>query len=488
VTGDEVVSAVLARETERVAAALRAGADADRPNEYGTTPLYCASVQGYHEIVRLLLEYGADPNLPGGGEDEGLPLCAAASWDHWETVQALLDGGADPDRAEGGGWTPLLWAAARGHLRSADLLLDAGARTGLADTHGATPLTLAAAYGAYGVAASLLDHGADPGRAGRDGATPLQIARAGIGSDVESELRELVSGGDRVVVVTRSHAADGTELISVEGRSPEGGGREASRQRGHAAIASLLEQALDVRPPVAELIGRAVAFREVDEDGETWWQVVRELQSRDDEATFAALIELCGAADPREREFAVDTLAQFGAASTRPYPERSLPVLRAMAPGEHDPGVLGSLLSAFGHHGDEGALPEVLDIIARTEGAHGAAAPIALAAVLPEDDKAGLAVLIGLTRDTSAEVRDWATTGLAGLAADTGQIRDALAARLCDEDLPTVAEAARGLAARGDRRAMDGVHRVLADSDDDYARALAVEAAEELGLEITEAP
>lgn len=79
-----------------------------------------------------------------------------------------------------------------------------------------------------------------------------------------------------------------------------------------------------------------------------------------------------------------------------------------------------------------------------------------------------------MTEDPDAEVRDWATMGLAGLAQDSEPIRDALAARLDDEDLNTVAEATRGLATRGDARAQRGADRVLAESDedDDYVRDL----------------
>ena len=79
-----------------------------------------------------------------------------------------------------------------------------------------------------------------------------------------------------------------------------------------------------------------------------------------------------------------------------------------------------------------------------------------------------------MTEDSDEEVREWATMGLAGLPEDTEQIRDALAARLDDEDLNTVAEATRGLAVRDDGRAQRGADRVLAESDedDDYIRDL----------------
>ncbi|MBX6382297.1 MAG: ankyrin repeat domain-containing protein [Microbispora sp.] len=468
----------------------------------GTTPLYRAAVGGHHDIVRLLLEHGADPNRPSGGHEEGLPLCAAACWDHTETVQALLDGGADPNAAEEGGWTALLWAAANGNLESADILLDAGADPDRADDDGCTPLTLATIYGAYGIVWSLLEHGADPSAPGWDGATALEIATRLAAVDLEALLRDEVAmraEGEHTVLVAHSPAPDGTRRITVEARGAESG-FSITRQYGHAAIATVLETALGVRPPAAVLLARVLPYRDLDEDDETWWAAVHALQSRHDEETFLALARLCGSDDPVEREFAVDALAQFGRpagfgketgighdAELDPYQDRILAILRDMARHETGPAVAEALLHAFGHRADQRALPEVLRIVnspGREPTVHDA---IALAAVLPPDDEDGLATLIRLSECGDDEVRDWATMGIAGLPADTAVIRDALVTRLADRDLTTVAEAARGLAARGDRRAIEGVHRVLceADDDQDYARDLALEAAQELGLEIS---
>ncbi|GIH60598.1 ankyrin repeat domain-containing protein [Microbispora siamensis] len=504
-TRSRLLEAIAGGDVARVAAMLHPDT-AVNPAQ-GTTPLYRAAVAGHHDIVRLLLEYGADPDQPSGGHEEGLPLCAAACWDHAETVQALLDGGADPDAAEEGGWTALLWAAANGNLESADILLDAGADPGRADDDGDTPLTLATIFGAYGIVWSLLEHGADPSAPGWDGATPLEIAARLAAVDLEALLREEVATrveGEHTVLVVHASAADGTRRVTVEARGADGD-YSITRQQGHAAIATVLEAALGLRPPADVLLRRVLPYRDLDEDDETWWAAVHALQSRHDEETFLALARLCESDDPVEREFGVDVLAQFGqeaglgkeagagqgavslAAGHAPYRDRVLEILRDMARHETEPAVVEALLHAFGHQADERALPEVLKIVnspGREPTVHD---PIALAAVLPPDDEDGLSTLIRLSQCADDEVRDWATMGIAGLPADTPSIRDALVTRLTDRDLTTVAEAARGLAGRGDRRAIEGVHRVLCEAraDQDYARDLALEAAQELGLEIS---
>ncbi|GAA3128904.1 hypothetical protein GCM10010466_19520 [Planomonospora alba] len=470
----ELLDAVVGNDVERVEALLRKGAPADPPGEADSTALYRAAVGGRTAIVRALLAAGADPDRLSGDESEGLPLCAAAAWGHAETVEALLAAGADPARRESHGWTPVLWAAANGHADALRVLLDAGAAAEDALEGGTTALTLAVRRGALGAVRALLEAGADPARPDGDGDTPLAIAYDWLGTHLETALLEQVAEQapeDAEFVVERSRAADGTDLVTVTAVRPGGAASVVECQRGHAAIATLLEDATGERLPFEELVERALPYRDLDEEAETWWTIVESLQRRGDRETFDETVRLCAAEDPRRREFAVDLLSQFGAAEgERPFAEESLPVLRRMAATEGDERVLRSVLGALGHHADPRALPEVLEIITAEGWTRTEADPAALAAVLPAGHAEGLALLVSMTEDPDPDVRDWATTGLAGLEEDTPQIRDALAARLGDEDLGTVAEAARGLARRGDPRARAGIERVLAESDDDYAR------------------
>ncbi|MDR8415018.1 ankyrin repeat domain-containing protein [Nonomuraea sp. 3-1Str] len=440
--------------------------------------LYRAALNGESETVSELLAGGADPNRPSEGEDEGLPLCAAAAWDRVEAAQTLLAAGADVNGREGGGWTALLWAAANGHADTAGLLLEAGAEVDAANDDGDTPLTLAARRGALGVVQVLLSGGADPQKSDGDGDTPLDVAADWVGVHLESALLDQIGQDDWEYVVARQFAKDGTELVTVAGRSADGSETEqVQAQRGHAAIVTLLEDATGAHTPVDRLVARALAHRDTDEDAETWWIVADSLARRGDDETYEALARLCASEDAREREFGVDAIAQFGVTEDgKPYLERTLPLLQRMATTESNPQVLRSVLSALGHQGDPRALPQVLGIIGREGHQRTMTDAIALADVLPPDHAEGLAVLISMTGDADDEVRDWATSGLAGLAADTPEIREALAARLDDTDLRTVAEATRGLAERGDARGARGVERVLAESDDDYARDLVTEA------------
>src|SRR5215831_853724 len=127
---DSLINAILASRTEEAAALVERGAPVDGISLYGSSPLYAAAVQGEAEIVRILLDAGADPNRESAGESEGTPLCAAASWGHAEVVRLMLQYGADPNRIERTdevAMTALAWARRNHHDEVVRLLLESGA-------------------------------------------------------------------------------------------------------------------------------------------------------------------------------------------------------------------------------------------------------------------------------------------------------------------------------------------------------------------------
>jgi len=64
----------------------------------GKRPLSAAAERGYIEIVKLLLERGADPNLPEGmTANKGTALYAACCQNNLELAEVLLAHGADPN-------------------------------------------------------------------------------------------------------------------------------------------------------------------------------------------------------------------------------------------------------------------------------------------------------------------------------------------------------------------------------------------------------
>ncbi|MGP8269408.1 MAG: ankyrin repeat domain-containing protein [Terracidiphilus sp.] len=89
------------------------------------TPLGIAIENNKREIVRLLLDAGADPNLPSSSG--GSPLVIALEHRHQKIVTVLLAHGADPNRPDPHNSTPFMIADEYGELDAQKALLAAGA-------------------------------------------------------------------------------------------------------------------------------------------------------------------------------------------------------------------------------------------------------------------------------------------------------------------------------------------------------------------------
>lgn len=101
--------------------------DTEEENREDTRPLYCASRWGWTDVVKVLLDHGADVNLIGGSM--GTALQAAALGGRLEIVQLLLSHGAKDsiNQAVGSHGTALSAAASNGQDLVVRELLAAGA-------------------------------------------------------------------------------------------------------------------------------------------------------------------------------------------------------------------------------------------------------------------------------------------------------------------------------------------------------------------------
>lgn len=98
--------------------------DLDQKNKRNTCGLYLAARCGHNEVVRKLLDLGADINATG--YQYGTALHAASFGGHQGIVNLLLDLGARSSTDEGEFSSPLQAALANGHDAVSNALLDAG--------------------------------------------------------------------------------------------------------------------------------------------------------------------------------------------------------------------------------------------------------------------------------------------------------------------------------------------------------------------------
>jgi hypothetical protein len=140
------------------------------------TLLNTAAWNGHVDLVRLLLERGAEVNQ--AGEDGATALRFAVFRGLEEMVSILLSSGADISRKGYRGRTALMFASSGGHAAVVRLLLRSMGRGGLdeRDEDGITALCYACYEGHADVVQVLLLEGADHTIADNNDRTPLQIA------------------------------------------------------------------------------------------------------------------------------------------------------------------------------------------------------------------------------------------------------------------------------------------------------------------------
>jgi uncharacterized protein len=152
---------------------IGSGADPTAPDV-----LIGAAASGVPAIVQEILKYRPDVNIRGRDGTTAMIACLQAYHNKEkdvnlrEIIRVLLDAGADPNIADNEGKTPLI--ANAWDLEIAKLLIARGANVNAQAQDGFTPLLNA---GTVELTRLLLEHGADPFAKTRRGETALDIAK-----------------------------------------------------------------------------------------------------------------------------------------------------------------------------------------------------------------------------------------------------------------------------------------------------------------------
>ena len=109
----------------------------------GFTALGLASFFGHLAIVKLLLDKGADPNIPANNSFKVTPLHSAVAISSYEIAELLIKNGANVNAKQMQDVTPLHSAAHNGQTALAKLLIDHGAGVNAKMENGQTPLFMA---------------------------------------------------------------------------------------------------------------------------------------------------------------------------------------------------------------------------------------------------------------------------------------------------------------------------------------------------------
>lgn len=155
---------VLAGDLAAVTGLLDKGVDlnARSPDRNRYTALHWAAQEGHEQIVELLLQRGANPDLRSSrATKQATPLSICAARNEIAVARLLLHSGANPNIANGYGWTPLHNACDYGHVDMVKLLLAHGADIEARNERQRTPLHCAVFQNREAVVEVLVQQGAD---------------------------------------------------------------------------------------------------------------------------------------------------------------------------------------------------------------------------------------------------------------------------------------------------------------------------------------
>jgi uncharacterized protein len=126
----------------------------------GFTALALAAYLGEKDVVKHLLDAGADPNAVAKNETGFTALTGAVAQNHNEVAKMLVENGANVNYSYEGGFTPLIHAAHAGNFELVKLLLERGADPNAKNGEGKTPIAYAREKGHDRVIELLNTYGA----------------------------------------------------------------------------------------------------------------------------------------------------------------------------------------------------------------------------------------------------------------------------------------------------------------------------------------
>lgn len=195
---------------------LELGADPNATNTFGGTPYSVAVDRGNTNAAALLLKNGARENAIS----LSAPLRRAAQMDKFAEAAALVKRSPEMVKSHDDlRRTPLHFACAQAGLPLVELLLDTGADVNVTDFADNTPLHGAAFAGNADIINALLARKADPSHRNRQRATPLhQAAYRGAVLAVEALLRGKadVKAVDNVGETALHRAATGGHVVVLK--------------------------------------------------------------------------------------------------------------------------------------------------------------------------------------------------------------------------------------------------------------------------------
>jgi ankyrin repeat protein len=220
---EKLIEMATVGNVEEITRAIEIGVEIDELGAKGHTALMVAAERGHRAIVTILLNAGADPNLLS--DDDGLGsgmtalMLAASSFfasNRHQVVKLLINGGADVNQRGAAGKTAIMSAAlaGAGYVDCVETLIAAGADLDLLDDRGHTVLTSVAAAENYPMFNLLMQAGAST--VGLESIQLIHAASAGNIDRVKALLAANVNLDlDRGAAIGNAAAAGHTQIVEL---------------------------------------------------------------------------------------------------------------------------------------------------------------------------------------------------------------------------------------------------------------------------------
>jgi hypothetical protein len=169
---EDFFSAIKRDNAATVANLLGRGFDPNTLDPKGLHGLFLAVQEPSPKVADVLIRW-PKTNVEFRSPKDESPLMLASLRGHVDMVRKLIERGADVNKT---GWAPLHYAATNGHSEIIRLLLENHAYIDAESPNGTTPLMMAAHYGTAEAVKLLLAEGADPTLRNQLGMTAIDFA------------------------------------------------------------------------------------------------------------------------------------------------------------------------------------------------------------------------------------------------------------------------------------------------------------------------
>lgn len=166
--------------------------DINAQDDYGQTALYHAALNDRYEIVKYLLENGADPDITS--KKEFTPLMAALNKASEKTIMPLLESTKNLDYTPASGWNALMFASRYATDEIVQKVINKTQKYDTQTDNGYTSLMMCLSYGKINSAKLLIEKGANTKLKNKDGWNAKKFVSKKVSKEYKDELEALLEG------------------------------------------------------------------------------------------------------------------------------------------------------------------------------------------------------------------------------------------------------------------------------------------------------